>query len=86
MSRNGKKIPEPPFDLGPITEYMILKIDVNDGDMSNNTYQIGMADGASCDCDIAEILGFRTALSPADEAAGGRLPGGQVWHRRGLSG
>ncbi len=48
--------------------------------MSNNTYQIGMADGASCDCDIAEILGFQTALSPAEEAPRGRLPGGQVWH------
>jgi hypothetical protein len=67
VSKNGKKIAEQPFDLGVITEYMILKIDVNDGDMSNNTYQIGMADGASCDCDIAEILGFRTVLSPADE-------------------
>ena len=74
VSKNGKKLPEQPFDLGPITEYMILKINVNDGDMSKNTYQIGMADGASCDLDVAEILGFQTALSPADEArVGGYL-------------
>src|SRR5208283_2472968 len=39
VSKNGKKVPEQPFDLGRITEYMVLKIDVNDGDMSNNTYQ-----------------------------------------------
>ncbi len=43
VSRNGKRLSEPPFDLGSITEYMLLKIDVNDGDMSNNSYQIGMA-------------------------------------------
>ena len=81
VSKNGKKIPGPPFDLGPITEYMILKIDVNDGDMSRNTYQIGMADSASCDCDIAEILGFQTALSPADE----ELVGGYLAAKYGIA-
>jgi transposase len=36
---------------------MIVKIDVNDGDLSRNSYQIGMGDAASCDVDIAEIMG-----------------------------
>jgi hypothetical protein len=67
VSMNGKKIPEPPFNMGTITEYMILKIDVNDNDLSKNTYQIGMADTASCDMDIAEIIAYQTPLSAADE-------------------
>ncbi|MEI8381684.1 MAG: DUF2341 domain-containing protein [Planctomycetota bacterium] len=67
VSKNGKPVRGQPFNLGPITEYMILKIDVNDGDISKNTYQIGMGDLASCDCDIAEILGFQTSLSQTDE-------------------
>lgn len=67
VAKNGKRIPEPPFNLGTITDYMILKIDVNDNDLSKNTYQIGMADTASCDMDIAEIIAFQTPLSPADE-------------------
>ena len=67
VSKDGKKLPEPPFNLGTITEYMILKIDVNDNDLSKSTYQIGMADTASCDMDIAEIIAYQTPLSPADE-------------------
>ena len=67
VAKNGKRIPEQPFNLGTITEYMILKIDVNDGDLSKNTCQIGMADTASCDMDIAEIIAFQTPLSAADE-------------------
>ena len=79
--KNGRSIPEQPFDFGPITEYMILKIGVNDGDMSRNTYQIAMADSASCDCDIAEILGFQTPLSPADDA----LVGGYLAAKYGIA-
>ncbi|MCX6872708.1 MAG: DUF2341 domain-containing protein [Verrucomicrobia bacterium] len=67
VSKDGKKLPETPFNLGTITEYMILKIDVNDNDLSNSTYQIGMADTASCDMDIAEIIAYQTPLSAADE-------------------
>ena len=67
VSKNGKKLKDHPFDLTSITEFMILKIDVNEGDMSDNAYQIGMADLASCDFDVAEILGFQTRLSPSDE-------------------
>ncbi|MEI7901089.1 MAG: DUF2341 domain-containing protein, partial [bacterium] len=81
VSKNGKKLSEQPFDMGAITEYMILKIDVNDGDMSKGTYQIGAADGASCDLDVAEILGFQTALSPSDEA----LVGGYLAAKYGIA-
>ncbi len=80
VSKNGRRLPEPPFDLGSITEYMILKIDVNDGDMSRNTYQIAMADQGSCDCDIAEIIGYQTALSPSDE----ELVGGYLAAKYGI--
>ena len=67
VSKNGKKLAEPPFNMGSINEYMILKIDVNDGDLSKATYQIGAADTASCDMDIAEIVAYQTPLSAADE-------------------
>ena len=67
VSMNGKKLPSPPFNMGTITDYMILKIDVNDNDLSKNTYQIGMADTASCNMDIAEIIAYQTPLSAADE-------------------
>ncbi|MCF7674831.1 MAG: DUF2341 domain-containing protein [Akkermansiaceae bacterium] len=67
VSKDGKKLPETPFNMETITEYMILKIDVNDNDLSRNTYQIGMADTASCDMDIAEIIAYQTPLSAADE-------------------
>ena len=60
---------------------MILRIDVNDGDMSKNSYQIGMADLASCDFDVAEILGYQTVLSPSDE----ELVGGYLAAKYGIS-
>ncbi|MEI8373081.1 MAG: DUF2341 domain-containing protein [Planctomycetota bacterium] len=81
VSKNGKKLGDRPFDLAPITDYMILKIDVNDGDMSKNTYQIGMADLASCDFDVAEILGYQTKLSSSDE----ELVGGYLAAKYGIS-
>jgi hypothetical protein len=67
VSMNGRKLPEPPFNMTTITEFMILRIDVNDNDLSKNTYQIGMADTAACDMDIAEIIAYQTPLSAADE-------------------
>jgi hypothetical protein len=67
VAMNGKKLPGPPFNLGTITEFMIVRIDVNDNDLSKSTYQIGMADTASCDMDIAEIIAYQTPLSAADE-------------------
>jgi hypothetical protein len=80
VSKNGKDLKNPPFDLATITDYMILRIDVGDEDMSNNTYQIGMADAASCDFDVAEILGFQTCLSASDE----ELVGGYLAAKYGI--
>ncbi|MCE9612574.1 MAG: DUF2341 domain-containing protein [Chthoniobacter sp.] len=80
VAKDGKKLSEPPFDMASITEFMILKIDVNDGDLSKGTYQIGMADAASCDMDVAEIMGFQTPLSPADE----ELVGGYLAAKYGI--
>ena len=74
VSKNGKPITEGPFNLAPITDFMILKIDANDLDMSRNIYQIGMGDGASCDLDIAEIIAYQSRLSASDDAlVGGYL-------------
>ena len=72
--KNGKLITEGPFNLAPITDFMILRIDANDLDMSRNIYQIGMGDGASCDLDIAEIIAYQSRLSASDDAlVGGYL-------------
>jgi hypothetical protein len=81
VSKNGKPITEGLFNLAPITDFMILKIDANDLDMSWNIYQIGMGDGASCDLDIAEIIGYQSKLSASDDA----LVGGYLAAKYGIS-
>jgi hypothetical protein len=48
---------------------MILKIIVNNGNQTAAAYQIARSDGNTLSCDIAEIIAYDTALSPADEAA-----------------
>ncbi len=65
----------PGFQLGTITDYMILKIVVDDSaDAANRAahpyYQIGQNETiGSCDMDIAEIIGYETSLSSEDEYA-----------------
>ena len=81
VSKNGKPITEGPFNLAPITDFMILKIDANDLDMSRNVYQIGMGDNASCDLDIAEIIAYQSKLSASDDA----LVGGYLAAKYGIS-
>ncbi len=81
VSKNGKPITEGLFNLAPITDFMILKIDANDLEMSWNIYQIGMGDGASCDLDIAEIIGYQSKLSASDDA----LVGGYLAAKYGIS-
>ncbi|MCF7675978.1 MAG: hypothetical protein K9M97_11585 [Akkermansiaceae bacterium] len=66
VSRNGTALPSP-FSLAPITEYMLVKITVNNGDTSAAGYQIGRADGYSCDWNVAEIIGYDHGLSVTDE-------------------
>jgi len=67
VSKNGTVLTVP-FELAPITNYMIVKITVNDADTSAASNQIGRVDGYSCDMDIAEIIAFTNALSAGDEA------------------
>ena len=59
-------------ELSPITNYMVLKITVNDAGVatfaSAPNYQIGKNDGlGTMDFDVAEIIGYDHALSSADE-------------------
>ena len=72
VTKNGAVIPAAQvsyygFDLAPITNFMLLKIVVNDNDTSAAAYQIGRADGGGCAFDVAEIIGYSTTLSAADE-------------------
>ncbi len=82
VSMNGKATSEARvgngvFDLGEITNFMILKIVVRDANppVGYVSYQIGQNDNlGSCDMDLAEIIGYDHELSPADEAlVGGYL-------------
>ena len=75
VSRNGTVLPGPAFDCSPLTGFMILKIVVNAHNETEAAYAIGNNDGlAGCDFDVAEILGYQSMLSPADEArVGGYL-------------
>ena len=64
------------YNVAPINVYMILKITVNNNNPTAAAYRIANADGNSLACDIAEIVGYDTALSSADEAkVGGYLAG-----------
>ncbi|MCX6875336.1 MAG: GDSL-type esterase/lipase family protein [Verrucomicrobia bacterium] len=80
VSKNGTPVPidRPPFAnspgflLGTITDYMVLKIIVDDGGVATFAnypyYQIGKNETlGTMDFDVAEIMGFDHALSAADE-------------------
>ena len=54
---------------GTITNYMIVRLIVNDNDTSNNSYHnIGRVTGLQCNLDIAEIVAFNSKVSNADAA------------------
>ncbi|MEI6607459.1 MAG: Ig-like domain repeat protein, partial [Verrucomicrobiota bacterium] len=65
------------FNLGTITDYMLLKITVNDNDTRATNYMIGGIDqdaGWKCKFDVAEILGYARTLTSQEEAqVGGYL-------------
>jgi fibronectin-binding autotransporter adhesin len=73
VSRNGV----PGANLNPITDWMILKVVVNDNDTNDHTYQIGRWDnGYSNSHDVAELLAFSRLLTPEEEnIVGGYLAG-----------
>ncbi|MEL0099838.1 MAG: hypothetical protein VW907_09805, partial [Opitutae bacterium] len=55
------------FDLEVITNYMIVRLVVNDNDPGPySSYQIGRVTGLQCDLDIAEIIAFENQLSDID--------------------
>ncbi|MEI7954356.1 MAG: hypothetical protein WCJ66_04220 [Verrucomicrobiota bacterium] len=81
VSKNGTPVSNaagpggnpPRFMLGTITDYMILKIVVDNDGVANFAnfpyYQIGKEETlGTMDFDVAEIMGFSTQLSSADEA------------------
>jgi hypothetical protein len=81
VSRNGAVVsnaagsmPRGGFELGPITDYMIVKIVVNDRASAANRaaypyYQIGRTETLTgVEMDIAEIIGYEATLSAEDEA------------------
>ncbi|MEI7899805.1 MAG: LamG-like jellyroll fold domain-containing protein [bacterium] len=80
VSMNGAAVSNTPvtmprggFELGTITNYMLLKVTVNDAATPENlaTYpynQIGRTETlTSCDMDIAEIIGYGTTNTFSDE-------------------
>ena len=57
------------FNLGTITNYMVVRLIVNDNDTSNHSnHQIGRVTGLQCNLDIAEIVAFTSKVSNADAA------------------
>ncbi|MCX6880057.1 MAG: DUF6288 domain-containing protein [Verrucomicrobia bacterium] len=78
VSKNGTAVssahgtmPRGGFQLGSITDFMLLKITVQDTTqpVGNVTYQIGQNDNlGSCEMDVAEIIAYDSALSAANEA------------------
>jgi hypothetical protein len=69
------------YDVAPINTFMLLKIKVNDGNTSAAAYRIANSDGNTLSCDIAEIIGYTTALSASDEA----LVGGYLTAKYGIT-
>ena len=73
VSKNGTALTSP-FNLGTITNFMVLKITVDNSNTSPAAYQIGRSDGYSCEFDVTEILGYSRALTSQEQAkVGGYL-------------
>ncbi|MEI6233068.1 MAG: DUF6288 domain-containing protein [Planctomycetota bacterium] len=84
VSKNGTP---KTFNLAPITDYMLVKITVDDRANAENLAkypycQIGRTENeAGLDFDVAEIIGYSSALSPSDEA----LVGGYLAAKYGIA-
>ncbi|MCX6875653.1 MAG: Ig-like domain repeat protein [Verrucomicrobia bacterium] len=74
VSSGAGSMPRGGFELNPITDYMILKIVVNNGASAANLaqypyYHIGRTETLTgVEMDIAEIIGYEATLSAGDEA------------------
>ncbi|MEI6655114.1 MAG: DUF6288 domain-containing protein [Verrucomicrobiota bacterium] len=82
VSKNGTAIAKNQqgnvaFSLGSITDYMVLKITVNNNNTNATSYMIGGVDqdaGWGCKFDVTEILGYSRTLTTQEEAqVGGYL-------------
>ena len=78
VSKNGspialEKSAKGGYGLGPITDFMVLKITVNDQDTKPTTYLLSGTDGDHwlCKFDLAEILCYSRTLTVQEEAAVG---------------
>jgi hypothetical protein len=78
VSKNGTPIAKNQagnvgYDLGTITNFMVLKITVNDSDTNATHYLLSGIDGDHwlCKFDLAEILCYSRALTASEEAAVG---------------
>ena len=78
VSKNGspialEKSPKGGFSLGTITDFMVLKITVNDQDTKPTSYLLSGTDGDHwmCRFDLAEILCYSRALTEQEEASVG---------------
>ena len=81
VSKNGspiafEKSAKGGFSLGTITDFMVLKITVNDQDTKPTSYLLSGTDGDHwlCKFDLAEILCYsRTLTAPEEASVGGYL-------------
>ncbi|MEI7900136.1 MAG: DUF6288 domain-containing protein [bacterium] len=81
VSKNGAPVEKNPsgnagYSLGAITDFMVLKITVNDSDTKATSYLLSGIDGDHwlCKFDLAEILCYSRALTASEEeAVGGYL-------------
>ena len=78
VSKNGspigfEKSTKGGFSLGTITDFMVLKITVNDQDTKPTSYLLSGTDGDHwlCKFDLAEILCYSRALTAPEEASVG---------------
>ena len=78
VSKNGSPIAldksaKGGFNLGTITDFMVLKITVNDHDTKPTSYLLSGIDGDHwlCKFDLAEILGYSRTLTASEEASVG---------------
>ena len=77
VSRNGSPVAlersgRIGYNLGTITDFMVLKITANSNDTNAKIYQIGGIDHQwQCKFDVAEILGYSRPLTAPEEASVG---------------
>ena len=78
VSKNGspialEKSAKGGYNLGTLTDFMVLKITVNDQDTKPARYLLSGADGDHwfCKFDLAEILCYSRALTAQEEASVG---------------